>query len=314
MLIPGAKCHEAFYSICQACFYIICFLGKHILESSFENSDEDHGIAREQLLKLLRELPWIRVVFSELDPLMYCLKSVRREFMSVAKVTRLLGERRKEMDIHLAQMEITDQLGAGESHRLSNKRDGMETHISIKNSSRISNFRNNESTAKASSAPNFVIGANPLDSFFPFDPYLLRLSSVHVDEIYVEWNGRPTARGNHNPTGSVYEGVEDEDIGGEGLGSHAMHISGQFTVPQSINAPKPRQRTNSFYAEEFDSADLFNPYWCEDVDTHQSFEGPTPMSLGRSMSPDTNDFLRHKVSPDANDFARPRVVSGAGSW
>ncbi|CAN0477912.1 unnamed protein product, partial [Laminaria digitata] len=30
-------------------------------------------------------------------------------------------------------------------------------------------------------------GSNPLDSFFPFDPYLLRRSHAYVDTIYNTW-------------------------------------------------------------------------------------------------------------------------------
>ena len=33
-------------------------------------------------------------------------------------------------------------------------------------------------------------GKNPLESFFPFDPYLLRRSYAYIGEIYSEWSGR----------------------------------------------------------------------------------------------------------------------------
>lgn len=31
-------------------------------------------------------------------------------------------------------------------------------------------------------------GYNPLDSFFPFDPYLLRESSKFITPLYVNWS------------------------------------------------------------------------------------------------------------------------------
>merc|ERR1719223_1767980 len=38
-------------------------------------------------------------------------------------------------------------------------------------------------------------GSNPLDSFFPFDPYLLRRSYTFVDPHYRHWNGSATVDG-----------------------------------------------------------------------------------------------------------------------
>ena len=49
--------------------------------------------------------------------------------------------------------------------------------------------------------------ANPLESFFPFDPYLLRASHAFVADIYQEWE----------PIASTSQ--DDEQTGGEGGGS-----------------------------------------------------------------------------------------------
>ena len=311
MLMPGDKSHEAFYSICQACFYIICFLGKHL-----ENTGNSDAVGRGRLLTLLRELPWIRVVFSRLDPLMYCLETVRREFMSVAKATRLLGSRRKEIDIHLAQMEITGKLSQGGGVVPVAPATGrVDTPQAARGGGGTGG--GGRANANASGDANFVMGNdNPLDSFFPFDPYLLRLSSVHVDSIYVEWNGgsagrMPTAAGDLESV-NCYE--DDEDMGGMDTSG-----GGRGGVTQAvIDIPQPRQRANSFFAEAedtaFGSGDFFSPEWCDDSGMHENVDGATPMSIGRSISPDTNDLYLHKTGPDASSFARPRVVSGAGSW
>ena len=98
---------------------------------------------------------------------------------------------------------------------------------------------------------------------------------------------------------------------GNMVGSDEKHV-------QVINIPQPRQRTNSFFAHAddtaFGSGDFFSPDWCDDTGMHESVDSATPMSIGRSISPDTNDFYMQKAIPDATSFARPRAVSGAGSW
>lgn len=55
-------------------------------------------------------------------------------------------------------------------------------------------------------------GSNPLDSFFPFDPYLLRRSHVYIDQMYNTWKvrrgGSCTVRG--ETAADVVSGVAKE--------------------------------------------------------------------------------------------------------
>lgn len=53
--------------------------------------------------------------------------------------------------------------------------------------------RNNRLTLPVCGQSKNAASVNPLDCFFPFDPYLLKSSAHIVDEIYQEWEGRVPA-------------------------------------------------------------------------------------------------------------------------
>lgn len=70
----------------------------------------------------------------------------------------------------------------------------MSQTITVGSSFACSTPRSAASSSSTSWMPSRVTkagglgrGSNPLDSFFPFDPYLLRRSHVYVDTIYNTW-------------------------------------------------------------------------------------------------------------------------------
>ena len=70
--------NKMFYSLCQSAFYIIVFRGC--------DSQGNDGELRQ-----LRALPWLDVLRSGLDPLKFCLDSVCREFIRVARELKLVN-------------------------------------------------------------------------------------------------------------------------------------------------------------------------------------------------------------------------------
>ena len=180
--LPGAKQHETFYSICQACFYIICFLG------------ED---AHDREKNVLQSLPWVHVIFSPLNPLKYCLHDVRNEFVNISKITNLLGNRQEELEIRVSHiMETMDGEGNNNNNNNGNGSNGSNgsNGNNGSNGSNGSNGNNNndgndgKGETNVNGSDDFVSNDNPLDSFFPYDPYLLSVSSLHIDPIYVVWS------------------------------------------------------------------------------------------------------------------------------
>ena len=270
--LPGAKQHETFYSICQACFYIICFVGLEYLTKESDAPSERQE--KDRVTQLLHQLPWMHVIFSPLDPLKYCLHDVRNEFVNVSRATRLLGARQEELEIRVSHiMETMDHESAGRGSSGS-------VEIGRKGGNALSD--------------DFASNGNPLDSFFPYDPYLLSISSSHVDPLYVVWSRNDEDKD------------EDEDKSEDNADAHNdMHMlqydgsssdgvtngNSAAATPHMIAIPQARRRTNSFFATGGgdEGEDLFgsNAAWGDDRWEEGEDDEVQPMSLvGGSMSPD----------------------------
>lgn len=161
---PRAADHMLFYSVCQATFYVLCFRGEEL------GAMDDFG---------KQAAIWQRLLTCSLLPLRHCLDTVRREF---ARLCCSLMEEYLDPDLldHLAGI-------AREAPQMSQT-------ITVGSSFACSTPRSATSSSSTSWTPSRVTkagglgrGSNPLDSFFPFDPYLLRRSHVYVDTIYNTW-------------------------------------------------------------------------------------------------------------------------------
>jgi RNA polymerase I-specific transcription initiation factor RRN3 len=65
-------------------------------------------------------------------------------------------------------------------------------------------------------------GSNPLDSFFPYDPYLLSRSHQYVEPFYKNWEG------------SIEESIEDD--GEEDFDDHGDHVADDSSVVEEAEA------------------------------------------------------------------------------
>ena len=68
-----------------------------------------------------------------------------------------------------------------------------------------------ETTKKVGPAAALSAGNNPLDSFFPFDPYILKRSRGYVDEIYVEFRQVDDLGGSDDEMEHDEEDDEDDE-------------------------------------------------------------------------------------------------------
>lgn len=171
--------HGTFYCAVQGACYVVCFYGAEL--ATQQRMDSEQGVR------------WNRVLTSTLEPLRYCLESVRREFLRLAEHVGLITE---------------DSWALFPEDLL----DGHERHDLFKGG-----------------VGGMGKGANPLDSFFPFDPYLLRRSHRYFDNNYRYWQGltgidaegasgengtQPGGISSHDVASAVRDDEEEEDAAG----------------------------------------------------------------------------------------------------
>jgi RNA polymerase I-specific transcription initiation factor RRN3 len=157
--------HLLFYTVSQAAFYIMSFRGTEAVlfyrqADSYEEPERiDISSGR-----------WTRLCRHPLQPLRYCLESVRSEFLTVSKTFELL------------QNEVLEQLIL----------DDQRLATALGKKKRASKIRTSvtlEKERQTGGVGGLGRGTNPLDSFFPFDPYLLHRSNQLVKPFYSHWKG-----------------------------------------------------------------------------------------------------------------------------
>ena len=135
--------HETFFSCVQAACYIVCFYGVEI--------------ANAQRNVRTTQKRWQKVLTCTLQPLRFCLQSVRVEFLRLAVQTNMCDDSCWE---------------------------SLPPDV-------LPNFNQNTPKKKIPGNVNMGAGFNPLDSFFPYDPCLLRMLHQPVENYYRVWRGVP---------------------------------------------------------------------------------------------------------------------------
>lgn len=147
-----ATCHETFYYCMQAVLYVYCFHGTDLVAFDSTNGTTKYSRITMQHLE--------RCIVSSLDPLRFCLASVRTEFLRLALHTGMLSA------VCVGGIS-KDLLPSGDGNASASNNDGTAgSRAPIKI---VIGQPGRRTVARSLSA-----GANPLDTFFPFDPCLLR--------------------------------------------------------------------------------------------------------------------------------------------
>jgi RNA polymerase I-specific transcription initiation factor RRN3 len=225
--------HALFYTICQAAFYIICFRGKEAIQFSrhYTNPKVRYDVQPRELIDI-RMPRWTRLVaHATLQPLRHCLESVRLEFLHVARLFHLVEPNVLERLETMAQVMMTMNdksnsnnndtkqstartRGSSTGGRLSLQRQRKKPGTKIATAAMV------EKERVSGGVGGLGKGTNPLDSFFPFDPYLLRRSHAYIEPHYNHWNGSLSAEdydGSHDyDENDVYNEdeveVDDDDL------------------------------------------------------------------------------------------------------
>ncbi|CAJ1969252.1 unnamed protein product [Cylindrotheca closterium] len=177
--------HSLFYTVCQAAFYIMCFRGKEAMEFYKEvvaASTEEAGDVPSHID--LSPERWTRICCHQLQPLRYCLESVRSEFLHISHFFDLIGEEKLEK-----LFQDSKQMSTGRPKR--------------RTASRISTLGTLSVRRRKGGVGGLGRGSNPLKSFFPFDPLLLRRAYDFIEPYYRDWSG------------SIEEEEEDESVTSE---------------------------------------------------------------------------------------------------
>jgi RNA polymerase I-specific transcription initiation factor RRN3 len=179
--------HSLFYTVCQAAFYIMSFRGNEAIEyykeavsnekanasgtsnGDLNTKDDDPHYPDVESINLENKR-WTFLCGHALQPLRFCLESVRSEFLHVAHFYGMIDE------------EVLNKLVA-DAKRQSTGR------VNKKAASSISTAATLERRRQTGGVGGLGRGSNPLKSFFPFDPLLLRQSHEHIEPLYKYWQG-----------------------------------------------------------------------------------------------------------------------------
>ena len=186
--------HALFYTACQAAYYIMCFRGYEAVNyyrlACAHKDDRESPYADPESVDIGAQR-WKQLCGYELQPLKYCLESVRHEFLHLAEDLNLFVEARDSDDADSAvqlDAEKTFIKGLWESSEMKNGDEkNVKRPLNRRRSRIISTAATQEKKRLDGGVGGLGRGSNPLNSFFPFDPYLLQESFQHVNSYYRNW-------------------------------------------------------------------------------------------------------------------------------
>ena len=166
--------HSLFFTICQAAFYIMCFRGKECVQyynkalqyhSDQNTNDVDYYEFIDPKLIDITSTRWDKVCSHHLNPLRFCLESVRGEFLFLAKNFELLN------DDLLRKLTIENEkmISSSSKDPLSIRDAGYKrgTGRKRRKASSIQTAATLERRRVVGGVGGLGTGSNPLDSFFP---------------------------------------------------------------------------------------------------------------------------------------------------
>jgi RNA polymerase I-specific transcription initiation factor RRN3 len=174
--------HRTFYSLCQTVFYVIIFRNRQLFQSHNVTQNNNHPFDKNKekdYSNLVRSWKLNEIVTSKLNPLRYCLRSIRKKFARIAYINQIAYC----YSIIDANNRLTIPISGQTNNGMffSNPNDTVFLNESAGDINKL----NKKSIEKRFDSN--AIADNPLDSFFPFDPYLLNRSRIYVLKFYQEF-------------------------------------------------------------------------------------------------------------------------------
>ncbi|GAA5973644.1 hypothetical protein JCM11641_005059 [Rhodosporidiobolus odoratus] len=295
----GGQELPVFYAVAQAVFYIFCFRWKDLLEEEEDMDDEVGLLGMDAGRKWTMGLePLKKAVMSSFNPLKVCAQPIVSEFASTAHKTGfmycfgILDANRRANSYRDASSSSLPQSPAPPLRSVStssmlNTLVGSSLHLSTPLPSPTStpgppSYPPSTPGNPPGPTPRSLLVPEEMDSFFPFDPFQLPLSSAYIDQIYRPWEG----------------GDEEETStsGGEGSSSTADEDSDE-------------EESNSSSAAD-DSDDGDEPAWAK---TRGGLAVPGMMVGGRSQDEDDEvsrsfEAMSLSLSPREESFGGRRAA------
>jgi RNA polymerase I-specific transcription initiation factor RRN3 len=218
--------HALFYTACQSAFYIMCFRGAealHYYNAAWRQRDNPESEYASPESVNLGAKRWKAICQHPLQPLKYCLESVRVEFLHMAEDLHLFVEESTGDDSMNQEEEakkFIQQLWSANDQKANGDKSKTVTP-KRKRSSIISTAATQEKKRMDGGVGGLGKGSNPLDSYFPFDPYLLQSSYKHVHPFYRNWEDCILTMDELEGAPAVEGGVVDEEVLVQGGGNES---------------------------------------------------------------------------------------------
>jgi RNA polymerase I-specific transcription initiation factor RRN3 len=161
--------HRTFYALSQTLFYIIIFRQRQLFQEG-----------QSETLDLIKSWKLNEIINSKLNPLLYCLPTVIKKFARITYINQVAYcYSIIDSNNRVSLPTVSSQALSSNSKRMFFSSQNESFNSDGSNSKQVEWKNNNNNKTKKNE--------NPLDSFFPFDPYLLKCSGKHIESIYQEF-------------------------------------------------------------------------------------------------------------------------------
>jgi RNA polymerase I-specific transcription initiation factor RRN3 len=232
--------HRTFYAICQTVFYIIIFRNRQLFneDSALPVTSQN---SNKSTLSLVKAWKLNEIVSCKLNPLRYCLPTVRDKF---AKITYI-----HQIAYCYKIIDANNRIALPISSNISSNFQSTSVKSLIgADGEKITNV-------------NSSVSNNPLDSFFPFDPYLLTRSKSIIEKHYVEF--KDVVDEDMNDDDEEDEDEDDEEDSDEEMSAEESDMSDENESDTVGNSKcndfaSLKSQVNNKNLFDFDDSDLEN--------------------------------------------------------
>jgi RNA polymerase I-specific transcription initiation factor RRN3 len=243
---------KEYYATCQALCYILCFRTRDILNDPTGTGD--------QLLRGHKPtLHWMLSV--HLETMKHCMEAIAFEFLRTAKNFNLVDRKILKTQWKIQEAHVFSEGANHDDNKTNTNEDVTPNKPAITRSRithlggfaqpgfgsrvarrRLPDYKQFENNMEAGGIGK---GSNPLDSFFPFDPYLLRRSFKFVENSYLSWE---MVSSDIDREFDTYDSDSDEDCSDDdssksennamclSVSSDASPFSSSFPMQTSLNS------------------------------------------------------------------------------
>ncbi|GAA5831016.1 hypothetical protein JCM11251_005110 [Rhodosporidiobolus azoricus] len=246
--IAGGSEFPVFYAVAQAVFYIFCFRWRDLLEEEEEMDDEaglfglEMGGGRRWMMGLETVK---KAVGSSFNPLKVCAQPVVTQFASIAHKTGfmycygILDANRRATSYRDSSTTTAPPvshphhppappLRSVSTSSMLNTLVGSSLHLSTpvqspRSTPQPPSYPSTPAVGGAGNAfmPRQLLVAEEMDSFFPFDPFKLPLSSAYIDSIYRVWEDADDDDESTSQSGASSSTADEDDSDEEDTSSSA---------------------------------------------------------------------------------------------